>query len=118
VFCCTGDGGLWYHLAELETLARLGIPVKTVVLDNSALAFEAHILDTHFGGQGQGLAHYRQVDFAAVARELGVAAERVESETELRSAFRRAIESPGPFLLDVVVDGSAHPPLEGGMPLT
>ena len=37
VVCLTGDGGLGIALAELETFARLALPVTVVVFDDAAL---------------------------------------------------------------------------------
>ena len=37
VVCFTGDGGLWYHIGELETAVRYNIPVVTVVNNNRGL---------------------------------------------------------------------------------
>jgi acetolactate synthase-1/2/3 large subunit len=34
VICFTGDSGLWYHLAEVETAVRCGINTVTVVNNN------------------------------------------------------------------------------------
>jgi acetolactate synthase-1/2/3 large subunit len=38
VVCFSGDGGFWYHIAELETAVRNNIPVVTVVNNNHALS--------------------------------------------------------------------------------
>src|SRR5262245_16826608 len=41
VLCLTGDGGLMMVAAELETVARLGLPVGIVVFDDAALSLIA-----------------------------------------------------------------------------
>ena len=38
VLCFSGDGGFWYHIAELETAVRNNINVVTVINNNSALS--------------------------------------------------------------------------------
>ena len=35
VVCFTGDGGLYYHVPELETARRRGLPIVVVVNNNS-----------------------------------------------------------------------------------
>ena len=50
VICFTGDGGLYYHMAELETAARYGINVVFVVNNNSGLNQEIPIVDANYGG--------------------------------------------------------------------
>ena len=37
VVCFTGDGGFWYHLAEMETAVRCGINTVTVINNNRSL---------------------------------------------------------------------------------
>ena len=46
-----------------------------------------------------------KVDFAALAKSLGMPAERIAEPDAVGPALQRAFSTPGPKLLDVVVDG-------------
>src|SRR5205809_50173 len=48
-FC--GDGGFYYHLAELETAARFDINAIMLVNNNYALNQEKHLFDAAYKGQ-------------------------------------------------------------------
>src|SRR6266704_546903 len=48
-FC--GDGGFYYHLAELEPAARFGINAIMLVNNNYALNQEKHLFDAAYKGQ-------------------------------------------------------------------
>ncbi len=52
-----------------------------------------------------------QVDFAGLARSMGADGVRVRSEDQLESALRRALAAPGPFVVDVLIDGDEASPL-------
>ncbi|MFC5381201.1 thiamine pyrophosphate-binding protein [Aquipuribacter nitratireducens] len=110
----TGDGGLYYHLAELETAARWGIPVTVVVNDNASLNQEINPYTVAYGGSLHGrhheLWHFRDVDLARVAESLGVTGLRVEKPAELASAVERALATPGPVLVDVTTSRDAVAP--------
>ncbi|WBU37104.1 thiamine pyrophosphate-binding protein [Homoserinibacter sp. YIM 151385] len=110
----TGDGGLLYHLSELETAARWQIPLTIVVNDNSSLNQEINPYTVAYGGELSGrhgeLWHFRETDLAAVAESLGVTGIRVTSASGLASAIAQADETPGPVLIDVVTDRAAVAP--------
>jgi acetolactate synthase-1/2/3 large subunit len=96
-----GDGSFGISCGELETLARLSLPVTLVVLNNSGYGW------IKAGQKVRGRKYY-SVDFsdsdhAAIARAFGLAARRVERPEELASAIEESLSSKGPFLLDVVV---------------
>jgi acetolactate synthase-1/2/3 large subunit len=44
--CVTGDGGFQMNIQELETLRRLGLPVKMFIIDNNGYAMIYH---SHMG---------------------------------------------------------------------
>jgi acetolactate synthase-1/2/3 large subunit len=104
VVCLTGDGGLGMVLAELETLARLALPVTVVVFDDAALTL---IELKQRAGQGDAAAvRFGPVDLAGVARATGVPAGTADDVTGAAAALRAS--GPGPFLLDARVDPTSY----------
>ncbi len=108
VLCFTGDGGFYYHLAELETAVRYGINAVIVVNDNRSLNQETRLFDTAYGGQQRGRARemwvFEEVNLAKVAEAMGCFAIRVERPSELRGALEQALAANRPAVLDVVSD--------------
>ena len=104
----TGDGGFWYHVAELETAARWNIGTVMVVNNNRSLNQEINPYSVAYGGQLHGrhheLWHFNDVDFTAVADALGVKSYRVEKPQELAGILERAFADSGPVVVDVVTD--------------
>ena len=81
VVCFTGDGGFYYHLAELESARRCGIPVTVVVNNNSGFGQNLTGVRRIAGnrpGRGEALVRFGPTDFTAVARSFGVRGIRVE----------------------------------------
>ncbi|MEX0683532.1 MAG: thiamine pyrophosphate-binding protein [Dehalococcoidia bacterium] len=111
VICFTGDGGAYYHLAELETAARYGVNVVVVVNNNGAYAGEEAYWDTAYGDESS-FPHWKfgDINFAQVAQELGCLGTRVQKPEKLGDALRRALASSRPTLIDVVSDFSAYHP--------
>ena len=114
VVCFTGDGGLYYHIAELETAARHRINAVIVVNNNSALNQEIKLNDTAYGGKQRGRAEemwrFPEVNFAKIAEDFGCAGIRVQHPSELGDALKRAISMERPVVVDVVTDMYAIAP--------
>jgi acetolactate synthase-1/2/3 large subunit len=114
VICFCGDGAFHYHLTELETAKRLGIPVVVVVNNNR--------------GFGQGWPNVRRVagnddraaaeilrfgdaaDFAAIARGFGLHGETIEHPSAIAPALRATLARNETTVLDVRTDIEARAP--------
>ncbi len=97
-----GDGGTMIGLADLETVARLGLRMLIVVYNDAAYGAEVH----HFGPHGHplDLVRFPDVDFAAVGRAFGLHSATVRSAGDL-AAVRQWLASgatPG-MVLDAKV---------------
>ena len=114
VICFTGDGGLWYHMQELETAVRCGIPTVTVVNNNSSLNQETTIFQHAYDGKPSSkqteMWHFSKINFATIAESMGALGIRVTKPGELRPALDRAISSGRPAVLDVQSDIEALAP--------
>jgi acetolactate synthase-1/2/3 large subunit len=114
VILWTGDGGLWYHIGELETAARWKIPAVLVVNNNRSLNQEINVYSRAYGGSLHGrhgeLWHFRDTDFAAVAESMGVLGLTVTKASDFESALEKALASNGPALINVVTEIEAMAP--------
>ena len=110
----TGDLGLWYHIADIETAVRRNIAAITVVNNNHsgnqsrrgfALAYDGRPTE-----ESNALWVHREVDFAALAEGIGALGIRVTRPDEIRPALDRALDSHRPTIIDVVTDIAAAAP--------
>jgi acetolactate synthase-1/2/3 large subunit len=103
-----GDGSLGMSLGEIETLAREQVPAVVVVLNDSGYGNIRQEQIVHYGEDRTIGVDFGDVDFSAVARGCGVAAERVRAVGDLAAAVRRGLDSGGPYLVDVIIDPAVN----------
>ncbi len=102
-----GDGGFAMLMAELSTAVRLNLPVKVMILRNDSLA-EVRFEQTGLGYQTFGI-ELGPIDFVAFAKACGAAGFHVATSSELRPAIDAALRSPGPAVIEVMVDPEEPP---------
>ena len=112
VLCFTGDGGIWYHLAELETAVRCGINTVTLVNNNHSLNQERDGVEAIYGGTTSGsdeLWLFEDTDFAAIAESMGCLGITVDKPGAIAGALDRAFSADRPVVIDVktAVEGIA-----------
>ncbi|MEV7773094.1 pyruvate dehydrogenase [Kitasatospora sp. NPDC086791] len=105
VIAMAGDGGLGMLLGELLTVAKHRLPVKTVVFNNGALGMIK--LEMLVSGYPEWEIDNGDVDYAGIARAMGIPAKRVAEPARVREVLAEALERPGPALVDVVTDPDA-----------
>ena len=102
-----GDGGFAMLMAELTTAVQHKLPVKIIILKNDSLA-EVKFEQMELGNPSFGCA-LSPIDFVAFARACGAAGYRCERPEEIRPAIQAALTSPGPALVEAIVDPDEKP---------
>src|SRR5207248_1082284 len=103
VVSLTGDGGFNMMLGELETARRAGLGLTIVVVNNAASGYVKALQHAMMGGRYQS-ADLSEMDYAAVARAMGVGRIRVEDPEQLGPALAQGMaERDRPTVLDVIV---------------
>jgi pyruvate dehydrogenase (quinone) len=105
VISMSGDGGFAMLMGDFLTLAQYDLPVKVILFNNSALGMVK--LEMEAFGIPDWQTDLKNPNFARVAEAMGVMGVRIEDPSEVRSGLQRALEHPGPALVDVVTDPNA-----------
>jgi acetolactate synthase-1/2/3 large subunit len=111
-----GDGSLLMHAQELETIARHGLNILIVVLNDGAYGSEIHKLRAE--GLSDAGAVFGRTDLAAVARGFGIGGETITDLAALPALIDAFAASGGAAVWDVPVSDRvaspvirrAHPP--------
>jgi pyruvate dehydrogenase (quinone) len=111
VVAVVGDGGFTMLMGEVATLVKYALPVKIVIIKNNAygeIKWEQMVLNANpsFGVELQ------PIDFAAFATACGAAGYTVERPEECEAVLREALATPGPAVVQAVVDPN-EPPMPG-----
>ena len=108
VVALCGDGGFAMVMQELETARRSGAAPVICIMNNSNLQYIKANQQLLFDGRTIST-DFSELDYAAIARAFGCEGIRVERSGELIPALNRALESPGPVVIDVRILADALP---------
>lgn len=100
-----GDGSAGFHLAELDTYARFGCNILTVVMNNYVWGMSNNGQDLIFGDNipdRPSTVLSPKMSFAEVAKGLSNAAEKVDNLKDLKAAVKRLSVVEGPALLEII----------------
>ena len=96
-----GDGSFGFTSGEMETVARLKLPITFIVISNDVYGWIKAGQKTGFGERYYSV-DFSHTDHAKVAAAYGFKVWTVRDPAELGSALRAAIESDGPTLVDII----------------
>lgn len=110
-----GDGSFLMNVQELAVLRIENLPVKIMILNNQHLGmvvqwedrfYKANRAHTYLGNPKDDSEIYP--DFLTIAKGFGIPAARITKTDEVRYAIKAMLETPGPYLLDVIVPHQEH----------
>ena len=116
VVAYTGDGGFQLNIQELQTIRRLGLDIKVVVMNNAGYGIIKQFQDSYLGSRyTASFEGYSNPDFADIARAYGLAYARITHIDELTPE----LFAQGPALVDVMLSEHTliEPKLEMGRPI-
>jgi acetolactate synthase-1/2/3 large subunit len=96
-----GDGGLLMSAGELATLARLQIPLCVIVWNDGALGLIRSAQEQ--GSQYRCASSLQNPDFNALASAHGFTGLKISTPDEIRPVLQKALSTPGPVLVDVLM---------------
>jgi acetolactate synthase-1/2/3 large subunit len=103
VWCIAGDGGFQMTIQELATITQENIAIKMAIINNGYLGmvrqwqelfYEHRYVDTKLWNP----------DFIKIAEAYDIPGIRVKYREEVIPAIHKAMDCPGPFLIDFVVE--------------
>ncbi|MBK6706914.1 MAG: thiamine pyrophosphate-binding protein [Sphingomonadales bacterium] len=109
----TGDGALGFHIQELDTMVRHGLPIVNVVLNNQVWGMSIHGQQIMFGGNYHVITKLEGTQYADIAGAFGCHSERVTRLADLAPALERAFASGKTAFIEVMTDADiVHPVTE------
>ncbi|MGF6781566.1 biosynthetic-type acetolactate synthase large subunit [Paraburkholderia sp. GAS334] len=97
--CFSGDGSLMMNVQELATLAELGLNVKIVVMDNSALGLVRQQQELFYQKRHFASLYERAPSLCVVARAFGIPAYDLADARDANAMLREAFTRNGPALI-------------------
>jgi acetolactate synthase-1/2/3 large subunit len=101
VVSVVGDGCFLMSGLEISTAARSLLPVKFFILDDGAFHYMQMLQEPTY--RRTTATEIARLDFAAMARGLGVAYNCIPHNGDIGAGIARALATPGPVLTRVVV---------------
>jgi len=108
-----GDGSFGMSVGELETIARLRLPVTIIQFNNSCFGWIKALQALYYEGRYLSVDFSADTDHAGIARGFGLEGVRIERPEELGPAIRQALDSKKPTFIDVITESeeSEVPPV-------
>jgi acetolactate synthase-1/2/3 large subunit len=105
-----GDGSAGFHLAEIETARRAGLPITFIIGNDQRWGAEVEIQKTNFGDDR---VHSCDLDadtrYDMIAEGLGAKGYFVDHPNDLASTLKTALEDASTSVVNIIISGIAAP---------
>ncbi len=104
VWAILGDGGFMMTMQEMATIVEENIPVKIIIMNNSALGMIRQWQNMMYKSNYVAYKFRRNPDFVKLAEAFGMPAWAAEQPEDLHAAFKAARDHRGPTLINAIID--------------
>lgn len=104
VIAVAGDGSLQMNIQELATVVSNKLPIKVVILNNRYLGMVRQWQELFYNNNYSSTNMEAQPDFVKLAEAYGAEGYRIEKAEDMRAVLEKALASPNPAFIDVVVE--------------
>lgn len=105
VISFSGDGGFSMLMGDLLTVKHANLPIKIFVFNNSSLGMVK--LEMLVQGLPEHETDHEHVNYADIAAAVGMEHIRIEDPATAAPLIKKALNHPGPVLVDMVTDPNA-----------
>ncbi len=109
VICFAGDGDFMMHGQEFATAVQYGLPIITLLINNSMFGTIRMHQEREYPGRVSGTV-LSNPDFAALAAAYGGHGEKVTRTEDFEAAFKRAKASGKPAIIEIIQNPEAITP--------
>ncbi len=104
VWSIAGDGGFQMTMSELATMAENNIALKIGIMNNNSLGMVRQWQQFFYKKQYVASVYSGNPDFVKLAEAFHILGLRATSKEEVEPVIRKAMEHPGPVVVDFVVE--------------
>lgn len=116
IFNIAGDGCFRMNMNEVATVARYGVPVIEVIINNQVLGMVRQWQTLFYGKRYAATMLNDSVDYCKLSEAMGAKAYRVVSREELRPVLEEAMKAQVPVVIDCQIncDDKVYPMVSPG----
>ncbi len=110
VVCFAGDGGAGFNIQEFDTMARHGLPIVTVILNNAEWGMSRNAQKLLYGGNREAIVALEDTRYDIVAKGFGAEGIRIDNYEDIAGAVKEAFASGKPCCINIITDPAVmHP---------
>jgi acetolactate synthase-1/2/3 large subunit len=108
VWSVAGDGGFQMTMCDLATAVENNIDVKFAILNNGTLGMVRQWQEFFYNKDFFATIYSGNPDFVKIAEAYGITGIRVTDKAQVAPAIQRAMDTPGPVVVDFIVKQDEH----------
>lgn len=109
-----GDGGIKMTGSEYYTIARLRLPIISLIVNNTSLGMIRQLQKVFYGERYTACELDYPMDFVGYAASFGIPAEAVSTPDDFAAAFDKALSEEGPHVIVLNIHRSFVEPMTKG----